>query len=75
MGGNEDPNDWKVKVVNKLLEKEKKEAAARMGVSVITESKPRPASSTGEYAKSDPFEIAKQKYKKKESIEDLSREL
>ena len=32
-------------------------------------------SSTGDYAKTDPFEIAKEKYKKKPSIDDLKRDL
>jgi hypothetical protein len=47
--------------VNKLLEKEKAEQAAKMGVSVTTNSEKKTAtSSSGDYAKSDPFEIAKE---------------
>ena len=42
-----------------------------MGVSATTSAKPRAPSATGEYAKTDPFEIAKEKYKKKPAIEDL----
>jgi hypothetical protein len=66
---------WQQQVLDSLLEKEKKEAAAKMGVKTITESKPRGPSATGQYAATDPFEIAKERYKKKESIEDLQRDL
>ena len=66
---------WQQDLVDKLLEKEKREAAARMGVKTVTESKPRGPSATGDYAANDPFEIAKQRYQKKASVEDLQREL
>jgi hypothetical protein len=48
-------------------------------VTVTTNTSPdksaRRLSSTGEYAKTDPFEIAKEKYKKKPSIDELKRDL
>ena len=66
---------WQQQVLDSLLEKEKRDAAAKMGVTTITESKPRGPSATGQYAATDPFEIAKERYKKKESIEDLQRGL
>jgi len=75
--GNKGQEDWKSKVVAQLLEDEKKKSAAKMGVSVTTntEKKEGRVSSTGDYAKTDPFEIAKEKYKKKPSIDDLKRDL
>jgi hypothetical protein len=66
---------WQQQAIDKLLEKEKQDAAARMGVKTVTESKPRGPSAVGQYAATDPFEIAKERYKKKESIEDLQRDL
>ena len=83
-----------------MLEDEKKKNAAKMGVSVTTESTGKGrVSSTGDYAKTgaqpppplslawralhlrpinvhkDPFEIAKEKYKKKPSLDELKRDL
>jgi len=68
---------WKDQAVNKLLEDEKKKSAAKMGVSVTTDTtkKEGRVSSTGDYAKTDPFELAKAKYAKKPSIEELKRDL
>jgi len=69
-------SDWKTKVLDQLLEDEKKKNAAKMGVSVTTESTGKGrVSSTGDYAKTDPFEIAKEKYKKKPSLDELKRDL
>ena len=65
--------DWKTQAVNKLLEDEKKKAAAKMGVTATTDTSR--VSSTGDMAKTDPFEIAKAKYAKKPSIDELKRDL
>ena len=46
-----------------------------VSVTTNTEKKEGRVSSTGDYAKTDPFEIAKEKYKKKPSIDDLKRDL
>jgi len=67
--------DWKAKVLDKLLEDEKKKNAEKMGVSITTNSDKGRVSSTGEMAKTDPFEIAKQKYAKKPSVDELRRDL
>ncbi len=66
---------WQQELVDKLLEKEEREAAARMGVKAVTDARPRGPSATGDYATSDPFEIAKRRYQKPASVEDLKREL
>jgi hypothetical protein len=49
--------------------------AATVTVTTNTDKSAGRLSSTGEYAKTDPFEIAKEKYKKKPSIDELKRDL